>query len=196
MKKIFTVSLCVLLIQLSFGQNIGLRVNTEFSDNRKINNSLGVGGYLNINNFSKKVELIFSLDFNRNSKKFLDEEFKSTYTRFYFTAGGMYVFSLKEKTKIKIGPSFSYNVINATDGGLISNWINPYKTKSIGTELMTNIHFQEIFKLPINFDIFITPTYLINIKNENNLSSMETGSDYSENLKILNIQMGLSYKIK
>ena len=194
MKRILVLITLTCLLYSAYCQNVGLRGNMVFSDNRKINNAIGFGGYLNINDFSEKIELLFSLDYNFNNKQFPDEALETTYNRFYFSTNGLYNLSLSEKSKIKIGPGMNYSSINASDGGIILQWINTYKSKYIGTELLTNIHFQEIFKLPINFDIFITPTYLINIQNNNDPKNVE--SDYSENLKILNMQLGLSYKIK
>lgn len=194
MKRIFVLINLTCSLYSAYCQNIGFRGNTVFSDNRKINNAIGFGGYLNINGFSEKIELLFSLDYNFNNKQFPDEGLATTYNRFYFSVNGLYGLSLAEKSKIKIGLGMNYATINASDGGIILQWINTYKSKYIGTELLTNVHFQEIFKLPINFDIFVTPTYLINIQNKNDSQNVE--SDYSENLKILNVQLGISYRIK
>jgi len=185
----------ILFYHSSNGQDIGLRANTEFSDNKKINNAFGFGGYVNINDFSKKIELLFSLDYNKNNKIFQDEDFRAKYTRFYFSTNCMYVFILSEKIKLKTGPSLSYNVLKASDEGIYVNWIHPYKTKAIGTGVVVNIQFHDLFNIPISFDIYFTPTYLINIKKDTDLISNTTGSDYSENLKILNLEFGLSYKL-
>jgi len=196
MKKIFTTIISIFFICFSYSQNIGLRANTEFSDIKRINNSLGVGLYLNINDFSKKIEILFSFDFTKNEKDFLpinnnpsNSCVYSSFHKLFFSTSPLYVLPIEEKIKTKIGPVFNYNSINASDDymGMISS----YKSKHIGFGIIANIQFQKILKLPVNIDIFITPQYLINIKNEN--SPIGVKSDYADNLKILNIQVGLSF---
>ncbi len=200
MKKLLVIIICCCSIYSAFCQNIGLRANAEFSDIKWINNSLGGGIYININEISKKIEIMFSFDFTKREKNFPDKNSSlksgviSSFHKRTFAVSPLYVLLSKEKIKTKIGPLFNYNSINAGDNYYPINIVNSYKSQYIGVGLTGNIQFQEVFNLPINFDIFVSPIYLINIKNENDPTGVK--SDYASNLKILNIQFGLSYTIK
>ncbi len=200
MKKLFVIIINILLIHPSYSQNIGLRVNAEFSDIKSINNSLGGGLYFNINDFSKKIEVLFSFDFTKNKKDFSDKNpplnsgVIRSFNKPFFSVSPLYVLPIKEKIKTKIGPVFNYNSIDADNNYYPLNIINSYKSKYIGLGLIANIQFQQIFKLPLNFDTFVFPSYLINIKNESDPTGIK--SEYADNLKIFNIQFGLSYIIK
>ncbi len=194
MKRLFVVIICICSIYSASCQNIGLRTNTEISENKKINTAIGGGLYLNINDFSEKVEVLFSTDYFIKEKELKEDDLISYYNSLIFGVNGFYVLSIRKNLKTKIGPLLSYNLTNATDRGIVSRWINTYKAKYIGIGITGNIQFKKIFKLPINFDIFVYPTYLINIKNENDPTGVK--SYYADNLKIFNVQLGLSYIIK
>ena len=181
------------MLQINFGQNIGIRSNVEFSDNEKINFTLGGGLYLNINDFSEKIELLFYTDYHSNKKQFPYQEMLTTYRHYSIGISSLYKFSLSKYSYFKLGPSISYDLIKASEAGLFYNWLRTYYSKSLGVGVVFNFQFPQIKKLPINFHIFITPTYLINIKNET--SPLGNKSDFLENQKIVNIQLGFSYII-
>ncbi|OFX30837.1 MAG: hypothetical protein A2X08_12495 [Bacteroidetes bacterium GWA2_32_17] len=198
MKRLFVIIICICLIYSAYCQNIGLRANTEFSGNRKINTAIGWGLYLNINDFSEKVELLFFLDIDKKYKELPDdrtfspiEGIRSNYAHLFGGASGLYVFPLSQKIKFKSGPSLFYNVISASETGMWSNWLHSYKSYSLGSGLIFNFHYTALWGSPFNVDLFIVPQYLFNIKNEINPTGIK--SDYSENLKILAIQLGLSF---
>jgi hypothetical protein len=194
MMKLFTsIFASIFLFQTNFGQNIGIRSNIEFSDNEKINFALGGGSYLNINDFSEKIELLFFTDYYSNKKQLPSQEMITTYRLYSFGVSSLYKFSLSKYSNFKLGPSISYDLMDASEAGMVFNWIRTYDSKSIGVGLISNFQFPQVKKLPINFDIFITPTYLINIKNDT--SPLGNKSDFLENQKIVNVQLGISYII-
>ncbi len=102
-----------------------------------------------------------------------------------------YVILRKQYTKVKTGLGCSYNSVNATIGGVNANWDNIYKSQYIGIAQSFNLTFYNILKNKINFDIFVTPTYLININKNGNNKNRE--SLYSKDLLFLNTQLGISY---
>jgi hypothetical protein len=193
MKKLFSFIILIFWGHFAICQNFGFRGNLELSHNKIINNAHGFGGFVNFRDFSEDIELLISLDYNTYNKQIPDEDLKTTYNRLFFSINGLYNLSLLKKLKLKIGPGISYHITNASDRGIILRWINTYKAKFIGAELVTNFHFPKVLELPINFDIFITPAYLINIESTSNPLSIK--SDYSGNREILNLQIGLSYNI-
>jgi len=193
-RRITTIIVCISFFYSAQCQNFGLRGNMEFSNTQRINNAKGVGVYFDLADSSKKIELLFSGDYCKYKKIFSEKGFESDYLRYYFSINCFYVLYRSQKLKIRIGTFLNHSTIDAGDDGLISTWINSYKSKYVGTGLTCNLQFQKIFNLPINFDIFASPTYLINIKNESNPTGIK--SEYADNLKILNMQFGLSYIIK
>jgi hypothetical protein len=193
MIRILVIITFLYSFQSSYGQNFGLRGNIEFSNSERINNAIGGGLYLDITDSSKKIELLFSGDYCKYKKTFSDKGFESDYLRYYFSINCFYVFHRSEKSKIRIGAFLNHSTIDAGDNFMYGT-INAYKSKFIGTGLTGNLEFKKVFKLPINFDIFVSPTYLINIKNENDPTGIK--SDYSKNLIILNVQLGISYAMK
>jgi len=193
--KLFTsIFAFIFLFQTNFGQNIGIRSNIEFSDNEKINFTFGGGLYLNINDFSENIELLIYTDYYSNKKQFPSQEMQTTYHRYSIGISSLYKFTLSKFSDFKLGPSISYDLMDASEAGLVYNWIRSYDSKSIGLGLICNFQFPQIKKLPINFDIFITPTYLIKIKNEKN--QYFDKSNFLENQMIVNVQLGISYLIK
>lgn len=190
MKPASTI-LIYFLVQFSFAQNIGLRSNIEFSDNKIINTTFGGGLYLNINDFSKNIELLLYTDLYP-TKKQITQEMYTTYRHYCFGVSSLYKFKVSERSALKLGPSISYDLINASEVGIFGNWVQN-NSKSIGLGIVGNFQFQQLFKLPLNFDVFITPSYLINFKNNTTLQGKK--SDFLENLKIVTIQLGFSYRL-
>ena len=185
------LTLCGFLLTAS-GQNTGMKVNSGiYSVNGPVFET-GFGVYVVLNDFSDKVEVLFSFDYNK--AEISREDFISNCERFYFTAAGLYVFPVTEKLKFKPGLAISHENMRAIEGGDPSNWVSTYYAKHLGIGLMTNLQFQRIFKLPLNFDIFLTPTYLVNINVDN--YPTRTNETYSTDLFVLNFQLGLAYVVK
>ena len=199
-KKLFILSILIFSNQMLFGQNIGLRTGVEYSDNSFVNNSLGFGGYLNIEGIYKHMELLFSYDYFENEIDVNDNfnitkyGFVSTNYKHSLSSSILFAIPLKERIKIKTGANFKYCVLNATDSYYPINIVRTFKSSYVGLGGVINFQFTEIFNIrPLNFDIFITPEYLINLKEESN--PLYATTEYSSNLKLLNLQMGLSYKL-
>jgi hypothetical protein len=199
-KTLASIIIFVFSILYVLSQNIGLRANAEFSDNKRINNSFGGGIYLNFDDFSKKIEILVSFDFIKNRKDFPDNNppyntgMFSAFHKNFFSASPLYVLPIKEKIKAKIGPQFSYNSVGLVDDFYPINMFNSYKSKYIGFGAVANIQFKKVFDFPINLDIFFSPTYLYNIKYESGPIGIK--NEFADNLKIMNFQVGLSYNLK
>jgi hypothetical protein len=189
-KLVFLFVFCISCLN-SFCQNIGLKNNIEFSENNKINTAVGGGIYLDFDDFSKKLDLIISLNYNQKNCEIPRTRFELPYKRIYFDVGCLYILPISEKTKIKIGASLSYNIIN-----FYYNEIWPsYSTKSnyLGGSLISNIHFQNILKLPVNLDFFVYPSYLTNIHNYE--SFINRNPIYVKDIILFNAQVGISVKM-
>jgi hypothetical protein len=191
MKKLLFLLVFCISCFYSFCQNIGLKNNIEFSENKKINAAVGGGIYLDFDDFSKKLELIVSLNYNQKNCEIPRTRFELPYKRIYFDIGCLYILPISEKTKIKIGASLSYNIINFY---YCEIWPS-YSTTSnyLGGSLISNIHFQDILKLPINLDLFVYPSYLKNIHNYENLIYPNTIN--VKNIILFNAQVGFSVKM-
>lgn len=192
MKHLLSFLLACISILPVAGQTIGLKCNTGFSSLEQTDYETGAGIFIGINDFSKRVEVLFSMDFNKSTTYIKDDK-ESSYTRNYFSATGLYVFPVSEKMKFKTGISISHENIHLTQSGVVSNWIQDYYSKYLGLGVMTNLQFQKIFNLPLNFDVFLTPAWLKNIH-------MNQEPYYSHNfnendLFVLNVQVGLAYVI-
>lgn len=182
------------------GQNIGLRANTIFSGNREMNTAFGGGIYLGMEDSLKKLGFIIFGDYLNKKNVFEDcidcptKEISTSYKNFSVGISGIWINEINSKTIFKMGPLLNYSMTNANRQGQIARWVETFNVNSIGTGFLFNMQFQSIFQLPINFDIYITPTYLINVKNNINPSGIQ--SEYTKNLTVLNLQIGLAYRIK
>lgn len=200
MKRTFVLIILTCLLFSAYCQNIGLRANIGFSENKEMNTAFGGGLYLNIDNDSLKMfDYILFGDYMSRKNTFNDcleyptPDISTSYKKLSFGLSGLLNNKIHANSRLKIGPSLSYNTLIANRQGQIANWIETFKAKYFGTGLLANIQLQQIFKLPINFDIFISSFYLINIKDNSNPTGIK--SDYSDNLVILNLRFGLSYKM-
>ena len=194
--------LCIIFVfifQCNYSQNIGLRANFDVSETKKITPSFGGGLYLNLTDFSKKIEFILSVDFLANKKNihFQNDPYNggmvTDYNKYVLSVASFYVIPIKDKIKTKIGSILNYNAIIAHDNYYPSNTIDSYKAQYIGVGLIANLQFQKIAKTSFNVDIFITPTYLIKINYESNPTKINP--DYSKNGLLLNTQLGISYNL-
>lgn len=200
MKKIIVTLISIALFHSVNGQNIGLRANTIFSNNREVNTALGGGLYLGIEDSFEKFSCILFGDYLSKKDAFNDcidcptKEISTSYRNISFGISGLWSKQIFQKSKFKIGPLVAYSMTDANRQGQIARWVETFNVNSIGTGLLFNLQFQQIFQLPLNFDVFITPTYLINVKSNTNPSEIQ--SEYKKNLTVLNLQLGLAYRIK
>lgn len=199
-KCLLVILIFIFFSQILYGQNVGLRTGVEFSNNKFINNSIGFGSYLNIEGIYKQMELLFSYDYSENEIDVIENlktnhGFISTNNKHSLSSSILFAFPLKERMKIKMGANFNYHILNATDSYYPNNIVRTFKSNFVGLGGLINFQFSEIFKIrPLNFDIFISPHYLIHVKTEKDPSI--TKSEYSSNIKVLNLQLGLSYKLE
>ena len=200
MKKLIIVIICLILYHFSTGQNIGLRASSIFSKNNEMNTAFGGGLFFQSNDSLEKIGCYIYGDFLIKNKNFNNciecptKEVSTSYNNYSLGLSGYIITGITSKFKINIGPSIYYSITNAERTGINSNWIETYDIKSIGPGVLFNLHFNQLFKDSFNFDIFATPTYLVNIENKTNPS--ETNSNYTDNLLVFNLQMGISYKLR
>ena len=199
--KIILISLFSLVLFYSAKcQSIGLRACSVFSDNREINTSLGAGLYVTIEDSLEKFGCVLFVDYLSNNKKFNDcdecitKDIFTSYRNFSFGISALWSKHIYSNTMFKFGLLVNYNIADAKRQGQIANWIETLESNYIGAGVLVNVQFQQLFTLPLNLDIFISPIYLININSETDPS--EVKSDYLNDLQILNIKAGLAYKIK
>ena len=156
--RIFSVFLFLFILQKAFSQSIGMKVNSEFSNETLMNNGKGIGIYLNLNDFDDKLELLFSIDYIKANKIFvIDDITKLSYNgkseKKGISSTLVYVINIKEKLKFKSGPSISYNDITNSKVYTPINIIEISNYKSLGLGLLANFQFVEIFLLPLNLDV-------------------------------------------
>lgn len=185
----------ITLTNVTYSQHFGVKGITEISNNKKINGALGFGGYLLINDYSKKSEILLSTDYCINKRKSEQEKFISEYKRFGGSISFLFIRQAENKLLYKAGPNISFNKVSAKDRGLPSNWIQSYVQQSIGIGCVIGFQSPAILKLPIYLDFFAIPSYLLNIHYSNSSGTLASGSNFSENLLIIQIQAGLSYDL-
>lgn len=193
MKYLLSIVLFICFFIPALGQNIGIKANTGLSTLSDLEFEAGIGVYVDLNDFSDKVEVLFSFDYNSMSE-FTRENYVSNCERAFVTAAGLYVIPISGKLKFKPGLALSHENLRAIETGQPFSVVNTYYAKHLGISAMTNLQFQKIFDWPLNFDIFLTPTYLINI-NINNYKGLSR-EEYSKEYFVLNFQVGLSYVVK
>jgi len=192
MKYLLSFLLSLVLFLPIAAQTIGLKCNTAFSSLEQSEYETGAAVFVGINDFSEKVEVLFSVDFNKSNTVIKDGKERS-YTRTFFNATGLYVLPIAEKLKFKTGISITHENIHMTQRGAVSNWIQDYYSKYLGVGIASNLQFQKIFKLPLNFDVFVTPSWLKNIHVEREpFKSNYKNANY---LFVLNVQLGVAYVI-
>lgn len=195
--RIFSVFLFLFILQKAFSQSIGMKVNSEFSNETLMNNGKGIGIYLNLNDFDDKLELLFSIDYIKANKFFvIDDITKLSYNgkseKKGISSTLVYVINIKEKLKFKSGPSISYNDITNSKVYTPINIIEISNYKSLGLGLLANFQFVEIFQLPLNLDVFITPIHLLNLSIKTDPSNLQ--NNQNRNFSLINSQIGLSFQ--
>jgi hypothetical protein len=200
MKKIILTLISIAFYHSANCQSIGLRTGAIFSGNKEMNAAIGSGLYLAPYDSLEKFSYILFGDYLSKKDAFNDcadcptKEISTSYRNFSFGVSGLWSNRIFQKSKVKIGPLFSYNITDANRQGQNTNWIETYKIKSLGAGILFNLQFRRVFKLPLSFDFFFTPLYLIHIKKI--IDPIGAKSDYTRNLTVLNLQFGLSYIIK
>lgn len=188
------ISVC----HISYGQSIGIRGGFELADQNQTNNAFGGGTYLTFKNFSDKIHLMLSFDYSGKTQRFENKDLQTAYAKYRFSAATLFVKPLSESFDFIFGPSISYNIYRASHQGIILRWIDNYKSNFIGLEIVSNLQVKNILQSPLNIDFFITPSYLLNIKNntENILDGSGTKPEYGNNSFNLSFQFGVTYTIK
>ena len=190
MKRLLLLAGFIALAHWSMGQTVGLRAGAETSDSRIADKSLGLGAYVSFNNFSDKLEVMIHGDYIRKKDELRESEGAYiNYERRAVGVAGLYSLSLSDNTSFKLGPDISYNWIEASRKGNGFHWFESYSANYTGLGVMANLHFKQIFELPINLDLFATPNYLIRTKAEENTKAYKS-------MKQLNLQVGVSYLIR
>ena len=196
MKKFIIILFLIPIVYFVYGQHFGIRANKELCDEKRINNSIGLGIYINIDDFSEKIETILSLDYYKLHKEYEADDFQTYYRRISGGISCLYVILIKNKLKFKTGLGTNYNRVEGSDQRMFADCIHSYNAKFISIEFLTNLHFKKIFNLPLNFDLFITQNYLINIYNNGDNKESANKFYYDKNLNILQIQIGLTYPME
>lgn len=189
MKRFLLVAGFLVLTHWSQGQTVGFRAIAETADNSIADKAFGLGAYVSFNNSSDKFEVMIHGDYVRKKDK-LSESGGTIYNyqRRAVGVAGLYRFALADKISFKLGPDFSYNWIEASRRGVMLPFITDYDANYTGLGVMTNLHFEQVFKLPINLELFATPNYLIRSKAEKYRNAFKS-------IKQLNLQVGVSYPI-
>ena len=195
MKKLICILFIIGVSGYGYAQNFGLRFNSSLSPAKRINQIYGGGVFVNLNDYSDNVELLLSADLTRGKKKLNSDSLNSDYQNFQIALSALRPVSLSKDLDLKIGPKLSYINTFTIDQKNGSSLINYYQSRYFAAGLVLDLQYQGVFGLPLNIDLFISPDYLINAKN--NFSPPGFVSDYStKNLSIFNFQFGLSYSLK
>lgn len=201
MKHAFILAVVLGLSLSTYCQNIGLRVNVGFSENKEMNATIGGGFYVSTgDSVLKMFDFVMYGDYmvkkssSDNCLECPTVDVSAAFKELSIGTGALLVGKIHTKTRLKAGPILSYNNVMATRQGQTANWIETFNAHFVGAGFLVNLQQQEVFNLPINFDTFISSSYLINVGNRSN--PVDTRSAYSGNLLSLNLQIGLSYRIK
>jgi len=167
------------------------------SDQSDHNGSFGGGLYATLSDSLDRLSFILYSDMIRKNGAFdncLDCPTKEITTYFLglsFGAGVLYSLELHRKIKFKIGPLVSYSAVIGDRQATTTNWIETYTAKGIGTGVICNVRYRPLSKLPVCFDIFLNPMYLVNLSGDTDPTG--SGSTYLENSVQFSLHLGLSY---
>ncbi len=190
--KNLLLSICfAFTANLSFSQSIGLRGGVELSDNKFPNKAGGIGLYVNVNHFSKKLEAVMYTDLfskGMNERKLGREDI--SYEKKTIGGAALFIIPNSNKLKFKFGPDISYNWIDATQIGKSGTYFTDgIKANYVGFGVMTNLQYRPILNFPITLDLFITPSYMVNAESTEHVIAHRS-------LKIVDIQLGLAYQFR
>lgn len=181
-------------------QNGGIKANLEISKNERINNAIGRGIYYNIDKYSGRFEMLFSIDINKNRQSFASnsnhpttEKFESKYKHINASLAPMYSIPLTSKIKFKAGISLIYNLMSVNDEERYNAWFQNYSDYSLGNGLIANLSCKELSGTLLNFDLFIIPQYSFSFRSYSYPDMVKP--EFKGDFLILNIQIGLSYSI-
>lgn len=188
MKNLSFLTCFTFLVELLAGQSFGVRTTAIFSGSDVHTRSFGYGLHVNIV-LAGKLEAIMFGDYTFKN----DELIKSDWSyvdnkRHAVGAGILYNFVLGDRIDFKIGPDLSYNWINALRRGADTGWWQYLDADYLEFGIINNIRWREAFKLPVNFEFFITPNFLRKVRN----------GEYSranESFRQLHMQFGISYQL-
>ncbi|MEO6169153.1 MAG: hypothetical protein ABIO46_05340 [Chitinophagales bacterium] len=94
MNKVLLLGLLLQVTCISFAQTTGIRFNTSFSDTKRAQGAIGAGLYLNVNDFSKKIALSFSIDYYRNIRPFIKEGIQTYFSEATFHFNPNYILTI------------------------------------------------------------------------------------------------------
>ncbi len=189
------VILLLFVSHFSNGQSVGIRGGFEFAEKKQVNHTLGSGVFLILNDFSEKLHLICAFDYFGKNKQFLEKDLSTSYAKYKFSTGVLYVKPINKKFSFNVGPSVSYNILKSIHQGIFSRWIESYNARAVGIETIVSLEIKNIFKSPFCINVLMAPSYFINIcHNIETLTDISgTRPEYRDNVLILIFQVGLSY---
>lgn len=91
MTRLILVLILIHITTLIFCQSIGVKVSYNLSAVRQINNSWGYGAYININDFSNKMELLFTAGYHSGNKTFQSSDSYSSYHQKFINSSLLFV---------------------------------------------------------------------------------------------------------
>ena len=194
MKKLISSIFIICLAWLGYSQNLGVRVNSALSSEKRSNQIYGGGVFLNLNDYSDNIELVLSADIIRGKKNINSDSVRSDHQNFQMAIAALYPISLTKSLDFKMGTKLSYINTFTMDQKNGSTLVNYYQSRYFGAGIIFDLQYQGIFSSRLNLDLFISPDYIVNAKNSFSPSAFI--SEYStKNTFLLNFQFGLSYKL-
>ncbi len=101
LNQLCSVMLLMLVPQVFFGQEIGIRSGYELAEKKQVSNSFGSGFYVMHDNFSEKMHLMIALDYFRKDKKFLENDLRTSFSKYRFSTGVLFAESLNKILVLK-----------------------------------------------------------------------------------------------
>lgn len=192
MHRVFTVLFCISLIHAATSQVLGIKATNYLTTTRDVNNAFGGGLYLYVEDSTVKFGIALLGDFVQKSDSYdncldcITMDVSTYYRNVSFGISSYWKKKIYPNVNFKAGPMINYNFTNGNRQGQHANWIETSESRYLGLGMLLNFQYEELFKLPLNFDVFITPTYLIPLKSES----------YLYDMSLINLEAGLSYIIK
>lgn len=154
---------------------------------------MGAGLYLNVNDFSKKIALSFSLDYYHNMRVFEEANIGAYFGQIAFSFTPTYILWKSDDFNIYAGPAIGYSKTHGTDEDLYG-FFKSYDANYLACGFSIDFQYYPFPKIPACADFFICPSYLVNIKSKDELHSYYGNSD--SDLKQLNLQIGIAFDMK